>query len=360
MILARKIFSILFVFMCSVPAYAAPRLFIEDNDFLGPGGSDLQSTLPLITNPDIKVLGFTVASGDAWCDEETAYLLRFLEVAKRTDIPVYKGAVFPLVNTPARMKIFEQLYGKLPWKGAWNDYIKPDYTPHVSTPFVVPHNPEGDPVTKAATGSAVNFLIEQVHRYPHQITILAAGPMTNLALAIRIDPDFASLAKELVFMGGMLDSNLLQVTDGTNEYTDFNFLFDPEAAHIVLTASWPKIISLGNVTNETHMNAAMVARLLEVKTPVTELLARHASHLPLWDEMAAAVAVDPSLVTKQMDALMDVDTEFGMHYGQTRIWPAATAPHLGERMVSIVVSVDLPRFYDAFFKAAHAAVPENK
>jgi inosine-uridine nucleoside N-ribohydrolase len=153
---------------------------------------------------------------------------------------------------------------------------------------------------------------------------------------------------------------LLQVTDGTNEYTDFNFLFDPEAAHIVLTASWPKIISLGNVTNETHMNAAMVARLLEVKTPVTELLARHASHLPLWDEMAAAVAVDPSLVTKQMDALMDVDTEFGMHYGQTRIWPAATAPHLGERMVTIVVSVDLPRFYDAFFKAAQAAVPENK
>ena len=346
--------------LACVQANAAPRLFIEDNDFLGPGGSDIQSVLPLITNPDIKVLGFTVASGDAWCDEEAAYLLRFLEVAHRTDIPVYKGAVFPLVNTPARLAIWEKLYGKLPWKGAWNDSPKPDYTPHVTTPFAIPHHPEGDPQAKPAAGSAVSFLIDAVHRYPHQVTILETGPMTNLALAIRIDPDFAGLAKELVFMGGMLDANLLQITDNANKYTDFNIIFDPEAAHIVLTAPWAHIVSLGIVTNQTRMTPDLVAKMLEVKTPVTAFLARHASRLPLWDEMAAAVAVDPSLVAHSVEGWMDVDTDFGMHYGQTRVWPDATAPHQGEQKVTIVQAVDLGRFYKVFLKAAQAPVPNTK
>ncbi len=338
-------------------AAAAPRLFVEDNDFLGPGGSDIQSILPLIADPNIKVLGFTVATGDAWCDEETSELLRFLEVAKRTDIPVYKGAVLPLVNTPARMAVWERMFGTIPWKGAWNDFIKPDSQPHVDKPYLIPASPAGAPVTKPAEGSAAAFLIAQVHRYPHQVTILEAGPMTNLALAIRIDPAFASLAKELIFMGGMVDGNLQQVTEDADNFTDFNFIFDPEAAHIVVTAPWAKITSLGRVTNQTKMTPALVARLLEVRTPVTEYVAKFASRLPLWDEMAAAVAVDPTLVTKQTVALMDVDIDHGMHYGQTRVWPKETAPHQGEQPVTIVQAVDLPRFYKQFVHAAQSVLP---
>ena len=342
---------------CCCAAGAEPRLFIEDNDFLGPGGSDIQSILPLITDPGIKVLGFTVASGDAWCDEETSYLLRFLEVAKRTDLPVYRGAVFPLVNTPARMAAWERMYGTIPWKGAWNDSAKPDSIPHPSQPYLIPPNPAGLPHTKPAEGSAVAFLIAQVHLYPHQVTIFEAGPMTNLALAIRVDPEFPSLAKELIFMGGMLDGNLQQVTEDADNFTDFNFVFDPEAAHIVLTAPWAHITSLGRVTNQTKMTPELAARLLQVRTPVTEYLAKYASRLPLWDEMAAAVAVDPTLVTKQAVALMDVDIDHGMFYGQAHVWPKQGAPHEGEQPVTIVQAVDLPRFYAAFIHAAQIALP---
>jgi inosine-uridine nucleoside N-ribohydrolase len=355
----KKIFLSL-AFLLSHPAAADPRLFIEDNDFLGPGGSDIQSILPLITNPDISVLGFTVVSGDGWCDEETAYLLRFLEVAHRTQIPVYKGAVFPLINSLSRMRAWEAMYGKIPWKGAWNDpnpHPEPGQTFHPDNPWLIPDNPSGNPATKPASGSAVSFLIAQVHRHPHQITILAAGPMTNLALAIRIDPSFAGLAKELIFMGGMIDGNLRQVTDDADDFSDFNILFDPEAAHIVLTAPWAHITSLGNVTNETRMTPALVARMVAVRTPVTAYLAKYASHLPLWDEMAAEVAVDPSLVTQKVDALMDVDLSPGMHYGWMRVWPREIAPHQGERMVTIIQQVDLKRFYDQFIKAAQAPVP---
>jgi inosine-uridine nucleoside N-ribohydrolase len=344
----------LFVFLVSVPACAGPRLFIEDNDFLGPGGSNIQSVLPLITDPGIRVLGFTVVTGDGWCDEEAAYLLRFLEIAGHADVPVVKGAVFPLINTPARMYAWETLYGTLPWKGAWNTSAKPDYLPHADRPYFIPVFPAGQPHTKPAAGTAAEFLIAQVHRYPHQITIVAAGPMTNLALAIRLDPDFAGLAKELVFMGGMLDNTVPQVTDNANFYTDFNFVFDPEAAHIVLTAPWAKITALGSVTNTSRLSQDLVARMLQVKTPVTTFLAAYAHPFPMWDEMAAAVSVDPTLITKRLVARMDVDTGFGMHYGQARLWPAETAPHQGEQLVTLVQEVDLPRFYAAFIHAAQA------
>jgi inosine-uridine nucleoside N-ribohydrolase len=349
--------GLLAFFLCTAAHAAEPRLFIEDNDFLGPGGSDIQSILPLVTNPTIRVLGFTVVTGDGWADEETTYLLRFLEVAKLTSVPVYKGAVFPLVNTASRMSAWELAYGKIPWKGAWNSpSTHPEAWQHVhpDQPFLVPDNPAGNPHITAAPGSAAAFLIDQVHRHPHQITILAAGPLTNLALAIRTDPQFASLTRALIFMGGLLDGNLSQITVDADNFSDFNILFDPEAAHIVLTADFPSITSLGSVTNQTKMTPALIARMVAKPTAVTLYLAKYASRLPLWDEMAAAVAADPTLVTSQVDALMDVELDHGLHYGQVHVWPPSIAPHQGERVVHIVQAVDIGRFYDAFIKAAQA------
>jgi len=331
------------------PALAAePQLVVYDNDFFGPAATDI---LPLIANPNVKVLGFTVVTGDGWVDEETNFLMRFLEIAGRADIPVVKGAVYPLVNTYERTKVWEQAYGKLPWKGAFNEGGETN-TNHPTDPYRIPPNPAGTAKTPVTPGTAAAFLIAQAHRYPHQVTVIAAGPMTNIALAIRLDPDFASLARQLVFMGAILDVNLPQVTGNTNFNTDFNFVFDPEAAHIVLTAPWAKITAVGNVSNDIIMDRALGERIDAKRTPVTDLIARSVDNLPLWDQLATAIAVDPTLITKSVAAYMDVDIAQGPYYGAARLWPETTAPRMGERKVEFVTAIDGARFVDGLVRAA--------
>jgi inosine-uridine nucleoside N-ribohydrolase len=337
-----------------------PRLFIFDNDFLGPGGSDIQSVMPLLAAPDVTLLGFTVVTGDGWLDEETAYLLRFLEVARANDIPVVPGALYPLVNTQARMAAWEQLYGKLPWKGAWDESM-PGATLHPTEPHRIVPWADGMPKTKPAPEVAANFLIRQVRAHPHQVTIVAAGPLTNLALAIRLDPAFAELAKELVLQGANDAAMLDQVTGNANFAADFNIWFDPEAAHIVLTAPWPKITSIGStVINDTPTNQALLDRIAQKKTATNEYLARYAvKDIPLWDETATAVAVDRSLILKSVDAYMDVDMDFGVDYGRVHAWPDALTPHQGVRKVTVVTRVDTKRVVDAYVKAAQFQRPSE-
>ena len=328
-----------------------PLLVVYDNDFYGPTSADI---LPLIGSPDVKVLGFTVVSGDGWRDEEAAYLLRSLEIYHRTDIPVFLGAVDPLVNSQPRLEAWQATHGKFVWKGAWNDAsMGPMF--HPTEPYKIAKIEEGLPTTaKAEKEGAVQFMIRMVHEHPHQVVILAAGPLTNLALAQRIDPEFASLAKELVFMGALIDTNLGQVSGSANFNTDFNFIFDPEAAHIVLNSPWAKITAVGNISNDTLMTDKAYKALIAKKTPVTELLAKYPWQLPMWDELAAALTVDRSLVTKEVEAYMDVDIDHGQYYGITHVWPEATHPKLGEQKVHIVLDVDKTRFLAQFNKAAQS------
>jgi len=114
------------------------RMVIIDQDAYGPAGSNLQAILLLLQASDVEVLGITVVSGDGWRDEEVAETLRLLEIAKRTDVPVIRGAVLPLVNTAARTKAWESVYGKLVYKGAWTENW-PDQGVARRTPH--PHDP---------------------------------------------------------------------------------------------------------------------------------------------------------------------------------------------------------------------------
>src|SRR5215831_3791542 len=96
-------FAVVLVLCACVVASAesARRKVIVNEDFSGPGGSNMQTLLTLVQSPQVEVLGATVVSGDQWRDEEVAHTLRLLEIIGRTDIPVVPGAVFPLIRTRA-------------------------------------------------------------------------------------------------------------------------------------------------------------------------------------------------------------------------------------------------------------------
>ncbi len=166
---------------------------------------------------------------------------------------------------------------------------------------------------------------------------------------MRLAPDLPKLAKEIVIEGGGLDMQRARVTGNTDYATDFNFLFDPEAAHIVLTAPWPRITVLSNVTGSIKMTEALKAKIAASGTPVARYFGSYAKvGQPLWDELTTAVAADRSLIIKELVAKMDVDLLPGPAYGTAQIWKDEFAPHMGEQTVHIVEAVDADRFVATF------------
>ena len=228
-------FAVTLLFTCLVGQAQEKRKVIIDQDAAGPAGSDQQSMLVLIQSPQTEVLGITVVTGDMWLKEEVAHTLRMLELIGRTDIPVHAGAEYPLIRRKAETELWEERYGSYVWLGAWTPKF---YHPPDDLGFL----PEGKPTTKAADEDAAHFLVRMVRQYPNQVTIYEGGPMTNLAVAIAIEPNFASLAKELVFMGGSLNPQTADPEFRSNPRHEFNLWFDPEAAHTVLHAPWRKMV----------------------------------------------------------------------------------------------------------------------
>jgi len=199
-----------------------------------------------------------------------------------------------------------------------------------------------------------------VRQHPHQVTIYAGGPMTNLALAQSLDPGFAEMSQGLVFMGGALNP-----AGSDPEYTDtprreFNLWFDPEAAHIVLRAHWPSIVcTTVDVSVKTRLSQEMFDQIAKSRTPAAQYIARysHAGRSYLWDELAAAAWLDPSLITSERQVYMDVNLDHGAGYGDTLTWSDRNKPELDRRLVHAQMDVDMPKFGRMFVALMTAPTP---
>jgi purine nucleosidase len=331
---------------------AVRRKVIIDQDAFGPAGSNLQAILLLLQAKDVEVLGITIPSGDGWRDEEVSHTLRLLEIAQRTEVPVYPGAVFPLVNTQARTRRWEELYGRLFYKGCWTETWPSEgavrRTPYHADPYLVPASPAGEPQIKAQHESAASFLIRAVHQFPGQVTIIAAGPLTNLALASRLDPQFSALAKELVFMGGSFNpmpaDNPFAAEYVNATRREFNMRFDPEAASIVLHEPWKKITEVPiDPTTRTFFKPEFIRDIATGRAPFDAYLGKFGQSYPMWDELTVAVWLDPSIISSAKNLLVDVDTSFTAGYGSTLSWADGEGPGTGERPVTVVLDADVPK-----------------
>ncbi|HEY6369456.1 MAG TPA: nucleoside hydrolase [Candidatus Sulfotelmatobacter sp.] len=332
------------------------RKIIIDQDAAGPGGTDQQSILLLIQSPETEVLGITVVTGDAWLKEEVAHTLRMLEIIGCTDIPVVPGAEYPLVRRKEETELWERQYGSIPWVGAWTPrrYHPADQLGEIA---------EGKPTTKPADEDAAHFLVRMVHKYPHEITIYAGGPMTNLALAQTIDPEFAGLAKELVFMGGSLNPKTDDPEFVNTPRHEFNLWFDPEAAHTVLMAPWKKIVCTPvDISVKTRLTQALIDRVKAGDTPAAHYVAsysrRYGNYNYLWDELAALAWLDPSLITAKEMRYLDLDLNHGAGYGNTLSWTEQDKPAIVGPAVEVQIDLDTERFYKMFVDLLMAPTPK--
>jgi len=334
------------------------RKIIVDQDAAGPAGTDQQSILLLIQSPQTEVLGITVVTGDQWLHEEVAHTLRMLELIGRTDIPVVPGAEFPLVRTKEETERWEQEVGFIPWLGAWT----PKYY-HPSDQLG--EMPEGKPTTKPAAEDAAHFLVRTVRQFPHQVSIYEGGPMTNLALAISVDPEFPALAKELVFMGGSFNPRTDDPEFAHTPTHEFNLWFDPEAARIVLRAPWPKIVCTPvDISVKTRLSSDLINRIKAGDSPAARYMGQYArlrgNYNYLWDELAAAAWLDPSIITKRETLFMDVDLDRGAGYGNTLSWTERDKPATDRRPIEVQDDLDLEKFYQLFVALLTAPTPHPR
>jgi purine nucleosidase len=294
----------------------------------------------------VEVLGITIVSGDQWRDEEAEHTLRLLEIMGRTEVPVLKGAAFPLVRTREEAWLWQERYGKVAYAGAWDERWW-------HQPFVVPALAEGKPKLKAAEEDAAHFLLRMVRKYPGEVTVYEGGPMTNLAQAISIDPGFPELARELVFMGGSLNPNSDYVEFASNPRHEFNFWFDPEAATIVLRAPWKRIVCTPvDISIKTLLTREMVARIDAGGTPLAHYIARYFQpgngNDFMWDELAAAAWIDPAVITKKESRYMSVDIDRGAGYGNTLIWSEEDRPKVATQRVEIQIDLNKQKLDEMF------------
>lgn len=351
------------LFVAAGPCVAqVKRKVILDQDARGPATTDQQSMMMFLQSRDVETLGITVVSGDMWRDEEVAHTLRMLEIIGRTDVPVVPGAVFPLINSMERVERWETLYGKVHYQGAWNGHKPGSGTGEGARgryhgPYEVPPLVEGNPMTKPAEEDAAQFIIRMVHKYPHEVTIYAAGPLTNLAQAISIDPHVPELAQELVVMGGSVAPQVAVDWSTTNR-REFNFWWDPEATHITLCAPWHKItVTTVDISVKTRMTRALIAQIAKSPSAASQYLAKYADEEYMWDELAAATWLDPSVITHEETLYMDIDLDHGASYGNVLVWSPGFQPGLGEQLVHLPTELNREKFEKMFVELMARPTP---
>jgi inosine-uridine nucleoside N-ribohydrolase len=181
------------------------------------------------------------------------------------------------------------------------------------------------------------------------VTIYAAGPMTDLAIAIALEPHFPELTKELVVMGGSINPTTDDPEFALTPRREFNFWMDPEASRAVLHAHWPRfVLTTVDISVKTRMEKSLIAQVAQSPTAAAQYVAKYAEANYLWDELAAVALLDPTIITKWQKLYIDVEIDHGASYGNTLSWAPGQQPGIGEQLVEVQQDLDKEKFYKAY------------
>ena len=342
------LFCIAFWLMPSVANAATKEKVILDTDMVEAFDDGIAMIL-LANSSKIDLVGVTTLSGNSWVEEGTAYTLRQLEIEGKSSIPVAAGLPYPL--RPQRHELFElerKSIGRghdvwtgsfgLPQPKSWQEVYRTRYGK--------------EPSVKPVDKHAVDFIIDTVRANPGEITIAAIGPCGNLALAIRKAPDIIPLVKRVVYMGGSFYK-----PGNVTPAAEFNWFFDPEAAKMAVRAPFKEQIVVGlDVCENVLIRRANYDKLLQTmgKSGQAELLrnsfvGQNFEKDPdfsffVWDVLVSAIIIDPSLITKSQEMFIDINTDYGLSYGQSLAY-SEVAP-AGAQRANIILEIDENRFWE--------------
>ncbi len=261
---------------------AATRVIIDAD----PGTDDALAILLALNSPELRVEAVTVVAGNVTAAQGLENALKLVSLAGRPDIPVAAGAQKPLLQT----LVTAESHGA---DGLGNTSL---------------------PAARCRPDSRFgpDLIVELIHKYPHEVTLVPMGPLTNIALALSKDPSIAGLVKEVVFMGGAIAEG------NVDAVAEFNIYVDPEAAQIVLNGGWPLTMVGLEIGRKALFTREHLAELRKTRGPQNDFAAGILEYrvglgeeyglagATLYDPTAMSAVIDRTLITSQ---LLHVDVE---------------------------------------------------
>ena len=304
------------------------RLVVVDCDT---GVDDALAIMYLARDPACRILAVGTVDGNVAPELGAENSLRALEAAGRRSVPVAIGARTPLLQPSSHA---EHFHGQ---DGLGDSGLPP---------------PQGQPTSEGA----VEQLVRLARERPGEISLLAIGPLTNVALALGVEPALPELLAEVVVMGGAV-----ACPGNESPSAEFNIAHDPEAAEIALRARWRRLVLVGlDATGQAILDQEGYDRLVESPSAefATRILAQQMSanrHFELCDPLAAAIMLDPSLATyRTLPVSVELEGRHtrGATIADRRITLGAGFPET-RPAVEIAMAVDANRFLAEFI--AHIA-----
>jgi inosine-uridine nucleoside N-ribohydrolase len=333
----------------------------------------------LENSKDIDLLGVTVVAGNTSMPHGVASGVRQLEILN-SKTPIYQGSRKGIRNSrviPEVMAAEELISPVVSWAGYLRTAINPEkyngplFDVMADWKDVYRYKYKMEPTYKYVREDAVDFLVEQVNKYPGQIVIAAIGPLTNIARAIMKDPSFPSKVKEIVYMGGSF-----YIPGNSSASAEFNWWADPDAAKICVRSSWGNKYSMSYKNYGNQMISGLEAnantggmpqdvfdKAVRNMTPgLRDLFVKnYGTKAPnnIWDVLAVGYIIDPSIVLSWNNkaeredgsgepingVYIDVNAEMGPDYGRSLAFRADKGP-VGSQKAAIQSHLDEDKFWN--------------
>lgn len=298
-----------------------------------PGHDDAVAILLALGNPEIEIVGITTVGGNQSLEKVTYNARAMLEAAHAHDIPVYAGSDRPLVR---EQEVAESIHGETGLDGV--------ELPVPTRPLEEMH--------------AVNFIVKTImESEPGTITLVPTGPLTNIALALRMEPRIAERVSEVVLMGGGFHEG------NWSAVAEFNIIVDPEAAHIVFNAPW-KLTMVGlDLTHQALCTPEVQRRIEAIGTPLAVIVSGLMDFFrktyqdnqdfvdpPVHDPCTVAYLIDPSVVQTRWCPL-DVELHGELTLGMTVADLRGPEPSEEECHTQVATKLDFDKFWNLVIQA---------